>query len=255
MLVGHLLECSGQTAGGNLSRHWADVPHPWDLPYPIAEVDADGSAVITKPQSSGGRVSFDTVRHQLLYEVHDPAAYLSPDVVADFTSAQFDDLGDDRVRVSGVRGRPATETYKALLAYPAGWAGEARAAFSWPDAAEKAKATAAILAKRVEMAGLEVAEWCFEYWGVNALGGPTVPPTAAEPSEVVVRAAWRCDDERTAALVGRELIPLTLSSPPAGFTGMGRGGARATELLGIWPTLVEKDLVDPAVQVVLEEVT
>lgn len=254
VLVGHVLECSGQAAGGNYSGDWWALPRPWALPYPIADVDADGSAVITKPNASGGRVSFDTVRHQLLYEVHDPAAYLAPDVVADFTSATFDDLGDNRVRVTGVRGRPATDTYKTLLAYPAGWAGEARVAFAWPDAHEKARATAAVFTRRVEMAGIEVAEWCFEYWGVNALGGPTVPPDAAEPPEVVLRAAWRCDDERTAGLVGRELVPLSLSGPAPGFTGMGRGGARATELLGIWPTLVEKDLVDPEVRVHLEAV-
>jgi hypothetical protein len=253
-VVGHLLECSGQVAGGNYSGEWWTIPHPWDLPYPIAEVEADGSAVITKPRASGGRVDFDTVRHQLLYEVHDPAAYLSPDVVADFTSPTFTDLGDDRVRVAGTRGLPATSTYKALLAYHAGWAGEARAAFSWPDATEKATATAALLAKRVESAGLTVDEWHVELWGVDALGGPTVPPSTAEPPEVVVRAAWRCADERTAGLVGRELVPLTLSAPPAGFTGMGRGGGRPTELLGIWPTLVDKALVDEHVTVTVEEV-
>jgi Acyclic terpene utilisation family protein AtuA len=254
-LVGHLLECSGQTAGGNYSGDWWALPHPWDLPYPIAEVEADGSAVITKPAKSGGRVSFDTVRHQLLYEVHDPARYLSPDVVADFTSAHFGDLGDDRVRVTGVRGTPATDTYKALLAYPAGWAGETRVAFSWPDAHEKAKATAAIFARRVEMAGLAVDEWCFEYWGVDALGGPTVPKPAVEAPEVVLRAAWRCADQATAARVGRELVPLSLSAPPAGLTGMGRGMAgAASELLEIWPTLVAKELVDPHVSVTLEKV-
>jgi Acyclic terpene utilisation family protein AtuA len=253
-LIGHLLECSGQVAGGNYSGEWWTIPHPWDLPYPIAEVEPGGSAVITKPAGAGGRVNFDTVRHQLLYEVHDPAAYLAPDVVADFTSATFTDLGDDRVRVENVRGAPATPTYKALLAYHAGWSGEARAAFSWPDAYEKAKATAALLSKRVEMAGLSVDEWCIEYWGVNALGGPTVPPARDEPPEVVVRAAWRCEDERTAALVGRELVPLTLSAPPAGFTGMGRAGARTTELLGIWPTLVDRKLVDEHVRVTFEEV-
>jgi hypothetical protein len=154
-----------------------------------------------------------------------------------------------------VRGRAATDTYKTLLCYPSGWSGETRVAFGWPDAYEKAKATAAILAKRVEMAGIEVAEWCFEYWGVNALGGPTVPATDAEPPEVVLRAAWRCADQAGAGLVSRELAPLALSSPPPGFTGAGRGGARATELLGIWPTLVDKDLVDPEVHVVIEEVT
>ncbi|MBM3672057.1 MAG: DUF1446 domain-containing protein [Actinobacteria bacterium] len=256
-LVGHLLECSGQSAGGNLSRQWWDVPRPWDLPYPIAEVDADSTAVITKPKASGGRVSFDTVRHQLLYEVHDPTAYLSPDVVADFTSTHFEDLGDDRVRVTDVRGRPATDTYKALLAHSVGWAGEARIAFSWPEAHEKATAAAAIFAKRVEQAGLDVDEWCVEMWGVDALGGPTVPNATsehdAEPPDCVARIAWRCADPLTAGLVGRELVPLTLSAPPAGMTGMGRGAGRPTELLGLWPTLVEKTHVDPHVAVTIEE--
>jgi hypothetical protein len=252
-LVGHLLECSGQSVGGNLSRSWWSVPRPWDLPYPIAEVEPDGRAVITKPKASGGRVSFDTVRHQLLYEVHDPAAYLSPDVVADFTSATFDDVGDDRVVLSTVRGRPATDTYKALLCHHAGWAGEARVAYSWPEATEKAKTAAAIFVERVEGAGLAVDEWCVELWGVDALGGPTVPHADAEPPECVARVAWRCADQRTAALVGREMVPLTLSAPPAGMTGMGRGAGRPTELLGIWPTLVEKSLVDPHVTVAIEE--
>ena len=253
-LVGHLLECSGQSAGGNLSLDWWTVPRPWDLPYPIADVDPDGSAVLTKPASSGGRVSFDTIRHQLLYEVHDPAAYLAPDVVADFTAARVVDEGDDRVRVSGVRGAPATPTYKALLCHHAGWAGEARVGFSWPDAAEKATATAAIFTERVRSAGLTVDEWRVERWGVDALGGPTVPGTDAEPPEVLLRVAWRCADPRTAALVGRELVPLTLSGPAAGMTGVGRGGAAPSELLGLWPTLVDKTLVDPHVTVSVDVV-
>jgi len=255
IVVGHLLECSGQSIGGNYSGDWWALPEPWNLPYPIATVDADGSAVISKPAGSGGRVSTDTLRHQLLYEVHDPARYLSPDVVADFTSAQFEDLPADRVRITGMRGEPATDTYKLLLASHAGWSGEARVAFSWPDAYEKAKATAAILVKRVEMAGLPVDEWCVEYWGVNALGGPTVPSLApgCEPPECVLRVAWRCSDQRTAGLVGRELVPLTLSAPPAGMTGAGRGGAGATELLSIWPTLIDKSVVDAQVRVIVEE--
>jgi hypothetical protein len=253
-LVGHLLECSGQSAGGNLSVDWWTVPRPWDLPYPIAEVEADGTAVITKPESAGGRVSFDTVRHQLLYEVHDPAAYLSPDVVADFTTATVLDEGEDRVRITGMRGRPATATYKTLLCHHAGWASEARVAFSWPDAAEKATATAAIFVERVRAAGLPVEEWCIERWGVDALGGPTVPPSTAEPPEVMLRVAWRCADASVAAQVAREMVPLTLSAPPAGLTAVGRGGNRPSELLGIWPTLLDKTLVDPFVSVTVEEV-
>lgn len=254
ILVGHLLECSGQVAGGNFSGEWWTVPEPWKLPYPIAEVTADGTAIITKPPDSGGRVDLDTVRHQLLYEVHDPAAYLSPDVVADFTSARFTDLGNDRVEVRDVRGTPATDSYKALLAYPAGWSGETRVAFSWPDASEKADALTAIFMQRVEMAGLVVDQWEVEMWGVNALGGDTVPPTVAEPPEVVARIAWRCADQKTAASVGRELVPLALGAPPAGMTGIGRGGGAPTELLGIWPTLVDKSLVDPALSITLQDV-
>jgi hypothetical protein len=256
ILVGHLLECSGQSIGGNYSGDWWALPHPWDLPYPIATVDADGAAVISKPASAGGRVSTDTLRHQLLYEVHDPARYLAPDVVADFTSARFEDLPGDQVRITGVRGAPATDSFMLLLAAHAGWAGVARVSFSWPDAYEKAKATAAILVKRVEMAGLQVDEWLVEYWGVDALAGPTVPADPnCEPPECVVRIAWRCSDQRTAGQVGRELVPLTLSAPPAGMTGAGRGGQGATELLSIWPTLIDKAVVDPDVRVVLEEVT
>jgi len=258
ILVGHLLECSGQSLGGNYSGDWWALPHPWDLPYPIATVDADGTAVISKPAGAGGRVSTDTLRHQLLYEVHDPRRYLSPDVVADFTSAHFEDLPDDRVRITDVKGTPATDTYKLLLATHAGWASEARVAFSWPDAYEKAKATAAILVKRVEMAGHDVDEWLVEYWGVDALGGPTAhagADPACEPPECVLRVAWRCADQRTAALVGRELVPLTLSAPPAGMTGAGGRGGGPTELLSIWPTLIDKKLVDAEVRVVLEEVS
>lgn len=254
ILVGHLLECSGQSVGGNYSGAWWALPRPWDLPYPVAEIAPDGTAVITKAAGSGGMVSVDTVRHQLLYEVHDPAAYLTPDVVADFTSATITDLGDDRVRITGVRGLPATGTYKVLFAYPFGVGGEARVAFGWPDAYEKAKATAAIFRRRVELAALPVDEWCVEFWGVDALGGPTVPPPAQEPGDVVARVAWRCSDTATATAVGRELGALMLSGPAPGATGMGRAGTRPSPLLGIWPTLVARSLIDPAVSVTVEEV-
>jgi hypothetical protein len=247
IVVGHLLECSGQSLGGNYSGEWWTIPEPWNLPYPIAEVEADGSAVITKPRATGGRVNFDTVRHQLLYEVHDPTRYFAPDVVADFTSARIEDAGDDRVRVSGVRGAPATDTYKALYAFRAGWSGESRLAFSWPDAYEKARASAAIFKRRVERANIPVDEWHFEFWGHDALGGPTVPPTDHEPPECIARIAWRCADAKTAAAVNRVLPAMALGAPPAGFTGAGRGGGPPSELLGIWPTLVPKELAPATV--------
>jgi hypothetical protein len=256
IVVGHLCECSGQSTGGNLSGEWWTVPEPWNFAYPIAECEADGTAVLTKASGTGGRVDFDTVRHQLLYEVHDPAAYLTPDVVADFTSVSVDDLGNNRVRLSGVRGSAATPTYKALFTYPYGWSGESRVAFSWPDAYAKARAAAAIFRRRVEIAGHVVDDWLEEYWGVNALHGPTVPLDGAdEAPEVIVRLAWRCGDQATAARVGREMAPMALSAPPWGLTGTGRGmGGAASQLMGLWPALVDKAAVDPGVAIEMVEV-
>src|SRR3954462_5779964 len=118
VVVGHLLECSGQVTGGNYSGRWWENADPGHIGFPLAEVETDGSAVITKPSGTGGMVTFDTVREQLLYEVHDPARYLNPDVTADFTSLRVDDLGGDRVRVSAPRGLPAPPTYKGLVCTP-----------------------------------------------------------------------------------------------------------------------------------------
>src|SRR4051812_34173019 len=134
VVVGHLMECSGQVAGGNYSGAWWENPDPLRIGFPIAEVEPDGSAVITRSASAGGMIPFDTLREQLLYEVHDPSRYLNPDVTADFTSLTVDDQGGDRVRVSGTRGTPPPPTYKGLVCTPAGWAGEARFSYPWPDA-------------------------------------------------------------------------------------------------------------------------
>ena len=213
---------------------------------------------ISKPTVSGGRVRPTRCGTNCSTRCTTRRATSSPDVVADFTSARFDDLPGDRVRITGVRGTAATDTYKLLLSAHAGWSGETRVAFSWPDAYEKAKATAAIFVKRVEMARPTRSKNGASSTGVSTRsGGPTVPlpvVDGCEPPECVLRVAWRCADQRTAGLVGREMVPLTLSSPPAGLTGAGRGPGSATELLSIWPTLVDKAVVDSEVRVVLETV-
>lgn len=256
IVVGHLAECSGQSTGGNFSGEWWTIPQPWRFAYPIAECSEDGTAVLTKIPGSGGRVDFDTVRHQLLYEVHDPARYLTPDVVADFTSVRLEDLGGDRVRISGARGQAAPPTLKVLACSPDGFAGEGRCAFAWPDAHAKARMAADIFRKRVEVAGHRVEAWQVELFGVDALHGATVPPGhAAEAPEVVLRIAWRCADAATAGKVARELAPLALSAPPAGMTMFGRGMAEApSQLLALWPTLVDRDLIERHVRVEVTEV-
>src|SRR5205807_5313611 len=192
VVVGHLLECSGQVTGGNYSGRWWENPDPVRIAFPIAEVEVDGSAVITKPPQAGGMVTFDTVREQLLYEVHDPSRYFSPDVVADFTSLRLEDLGDDRVRASGTRAAspPATDTYKGLVCTPAGWAGEARLAYSWPDAEAKARAALAFLRTRASENGVPVEEWREEDIGGGGLGGAAGGNRAREPPAGIGRPAW-----------------------------------------------------------------
>jgi hypothetical protein len=254
VVVGHLLECSGQVTGGNYSGAWWENPAPARIGFPIAEVEDDGTAVITKPSMAGGMVTFDTVREQLLYEVHDPARYLSPDVVADFTSLTLRDLGDDRVRVSGTRGARAPDTYKGLVCTPGGWAGEARLAYSWPDAEAKARAALRFVRARADANGVPVEEWHEEYFGVNAYGGPTVDEhPGCEPPEVVGRLAWRTADAESAGRVAREIGVLGLSGPPT-ISGIGRGGGgRPTQLLSVEPFLIERTLVDAQVRVDVAE--
>jgi len=250
--VGHLLECSGQVAGGNYSGAWWENPNPFRVAFPIAECEADGSAVITKPAPAGGMVTFDTVREQLLYEVHDPRRYLNPDVVADFTSLAVDDQGGDRVRVSGARGEPAPESYKGLVCTPAGWAGEARIAYSWPDAEAKARAAVAFLRHQSDAQGVPVEEWWEEYFGAGAYWGAR--DDGAEPPEVIARLAWRTADPESAARVSRGVGVLGLSGPPT-ITGTGRGrDGKPTQLLAVEPFFVDKAAVDAQVRVDVEEV-
>ncbi len=251
VVVGHLLECSGQVTGGNYSGRWWENADPTHPGFPIAECSDDGSAVITKPPGTGGFVTFDTVREQLLYEVHDPAAYLNPDVTADFTSLTLHDEGGDRVRASGTRGAPPPATYKGLVCTPAGSAGEARFAYPWPDAEAKARAAMAFVRARAEERGVPVLEWHEEVFGAGALGGPTVPapPEGWEPSAVVGRLAWRCADKDTAAAVAQGSGVLGLSGPPTvSSAGRTRDGA-PSQLLAVTAFPVPRELVDPQVRI------
>jgi hypothetical protein len=260
VVVGHLLECSGQVAGGNYSGPWWENPDLQRIGFPIALCEADGTAAITKPEAAGGMITFDTVREQLLYEVHDPARYLNPDVTADFTSLTLDDLGSDRVRVSGTRGTPAPATYKGLVCTPAGWAGETTFAYSWPDAEAKARAATHWVRARAEGAGLPVEEWCEEYFGAGIYHGPAFAQDKAEaeaagwePPEVLGRLAWRTADPESAAAVGRGAGVLGLSGPPM-ISGFGRArGGKPTQLLALEAIAVDRDLVDGQVRIDLAE--
>lgn len=250
-VVGHLLECSGQSTGGNHAGEWWTVPEPWRYGFPLADVLRDGTAEVFNPQVSGGRVDFDSVRQQLLYEVGDPTAYLTPDVVVDMTSVRLDDLGGDRVRVSEVTGRPPTGRYKAVGASTDGYSAEASFAFGWPDAPAKARAAARVARKRIADAGIDLQDWHVELFGVNALHGPAAPPDP-DPAEVVLRLAWKTADREAAATAARHIIPLALSAPMPGLTPANRARPKASSLLRIHTDLVDAAAVAEGIDVVME---
>jgi hypothetical protein len=255
-VVGHLLECSGQSTGGNSAAEWWTVPEPWRVGFPLADVTADGTATVFRPEVSGGRVDFDSVRQQLLYEVGDPSAYLTPDVVVDMTTVELDDRGDGRVVVSGTRGRPATGRYKAVGAARDGYAADLSLAVGWPDAPAKARALADIARKRVAEAGIALTGWHVELFGVNALHGPAAwrpGQPDPDPAEVVLRLAWSTADGDACAQVARHIVPMGLSAPPPGSTPASRARPKPSGLLRIHTGLVDRRPVDAGVTVVVEE--
>lgn len=253
IVVGHIMECSGQVSGGNFSKAWQDVPDLEHIGYPVAEVYENGEAVITKPDGTGGRVSVDTVKEQFLYEIHDPRTYITPDVIADFTTVRLEDAGPDRVKVSGARGRPKPETLKAVMGYSDGYMGEGYISFSWPDALAKARRAEHIVRRRLEMLGIEADEIIAEYIGVNSLHGALAPDPDYELNEVRLRMAARCRSKAEAEKVAREFPPLLLSGPPTASAVAGTPAPR--ELIGLWSTLIPRSEIEPYVKVSVEEVS
>src|SRR5579859_4113887 len=234
MVVGHLLECSGQATGGNFGGDWRSIPDLAHIGYPIAEVWENGEALISKAPGTGGCVSFDTLREQLLYEVHDPAHYLTPDVDVDMTTLHMEEIGPDMVRVTGATGRPAPATLKIVAGYEDGVMGQAILGYAWPDALAKAQLAAEIVQEQMRKAGLKAEETLIEYLGYNSIHGPLADPTHVDDlNEVYLRIAIRCADKRDAEKLGRLLTPLGLSGPP--FIGGAGGITPARGLLGIWP--------------------
>lgn len=252
IVVGHLLECSGQATGGNFGGDWRAMPDLAHIGYPIAEVWENGEALLTKAPGTGGRVSFDTLREQLLYEVHDPAHYLTPDVDVDMTTLLLEEVGPDQVRLTGASGRPAPDTLKIVAGYADGVMGQAMLGYAWPDALAKARAAAEIIQQQMREMGLKAEETCIEYMGYNSIHGPMADPASAENlNEVYLRIAVRCADKQEAAKLGRLFPPLALSGPP--FIGGAGGMLEPRGLLGIWPTLAPRALIEEYIRVSVEE--
>jgi Acyclic terpene utilisation family protein AtuA len=255
LTLGHLLECSGQGSGGNFGSagEWAKVPDYAHLGYPIAEVSEDGSALFMKPPGTGGRISFDTIRQQLLYEVHNPHAYFSPDVVLDMGTLKFDDLGGDEVRISGASGAARPTTLKVVAGYQDGWMGTGMIGFAWPEAYAKCAKSAEIILTLVKELGWAVEETNVEYVGYDSLLGANADPTYRDQlNECFLRMTIRTRDKRVADGFGRLFPWLGLSGPP--YVGSLKGIQPAKELLGIWPTQVKRELVEKNVKIEVEKI-
>lgn len=248
VVLGHLMECSGQATGGNFSGDWWNIPDLDRVGYPVCEVAEDGSALLTKPVQTGGRVSVETVAEQLLYEVLDPRAYLNPDVVADFTSVRLEAAARDTVSISGVRGCARPERLKAIIGYLDGWLGAATLGYSWPHALAKARRAALLIDRLAERSGVVPLEQVTEYIGIDSLHGDAADlSNSSAANEVVLRVAGRFASEADARRFPRLATPLALNGPP--FIGGGATPQPPRALLGVWPTLVPREHIEPAIAV------
>lgn len=241
-VVGHLLECAGQVTGGYFADPgYKDVPNLARLGFPIGEVGADGAVVITKVPHAGGRVSTATCKEQLLYEIHDPARYLQPDVVADFTRVAVVEEATDRVRVTGGRGTARPDTLKVSVAYVDGWIGEGQISYGGPGALERARLALEIVRERLLLTGVVATELRFDLIGVDALYGDATPAVRGEPAEVRVRVAGRAASAAEAARIGNEVETLYTNGPAGG------GGAfkSTREVIAVQSVLLPRAAVTP----------
>ncbi len=252
-IAGHIIECGAQCTGGNFSRWW-EVPDLWNVGYPVIEAREDGSFVVTKNPGTGGMVTVDTVAEQLVYEMGDPAAYITPDVTADFTSIRLRQDGKDRVEVSGIQGRPNTPFLKVSASYLAGFKASGQITLSGPRAADKAKLAAEIVWKRLERAGLTFPpeDREVELMGTGACL-PGILPAPADLPEVVLRLGVRHAESGPVERFGKEIAPLVTAGPP-GVTGFAGGRPKPQEIVAYWPALLAREEVESRIEVNVEEV-
>lgn len=238
--IGHLLECAA-LATGSLSNFWREAGALWDIGFPFADVDEDGDATFGKLADTGGLMTEMTIKEQLLYEVHDPANYLMPDGIADFTAPSLREVGPDRVRVTGMTGKPRPDQLKVCVGFDDGWIGEGVAMFSWPEALDKARNGEQIVRERLKSLDVQPRDMVFEFMGVNTLHGPTAPEPACEPNEVGLRVAAHCDTRAEAEVVRREILHLwTLGGVGSAIMPPGR----PRPVTSLWPTLIPRDQVE-----------
>ena len=245
IVVGHLLECAAQVSGGYIADPgYVDVPGLAEVGFPLAEVQADGRAVITKLAGTGGRVDRLTCTAQLLYELEDPSRYLQPDVVADFSAVRLQEVGPDRVSIEGASGHPRPDQLKVTLGYREGFIGEGQISYAGPGARARGELALAVLERRLQRRGLDGLDYRAELIGVNAMHGPLLGADR-ESYEVRVRLAVRAATRAQAEQVGQEVEALYLNGPAGG------GGVTQSvrEVIAVASALIPRDAVRPECQI------
>jgi acyclic terpene utilization AtuA family protein len=250
-VAGHTIECGAQCSGGNCLADWESIPDLANVGYPIVEAAADGTFEIIKHPGTGGRIDVAGVTEQLVYEMGDPTDYITPDCIADFTTIQLEQSGKDRVRFSGIKGRPATDKLKVSIAYSYGYKAVGTLVYAWPDAYKKAQAADRILRQRLADLGLKFEAMLTEFVGADATHGPLARASAPldELPEVQLRIGVRARDQAPVDRFTREIAPLILNGPPS-VTGFAGGRPKPEEIVAYWPALIDKSMVEPCVEFV-----
>jgi hypothetical protein len=244
VVVGHLLECAGQITGGYFADPGhKDVPNLARLGFPIGEVGADGTIVISKLAASGGCVTERTCKEQLLYEIHDPTQYFQPDVIADFSQVRVEQIGPDRVRVTGGRGAPASGLLKVSVGYVDSYVGEGQMSYAGGGAVARARLALEIVRERLQLTGVRTSELRLDLIGIDALHGAALSAAHAEPYEVRLRVSGRTDSLAEAVRIGNEVETLYTNGPAGG------GGATksAREIVAVQSVLLPRERVRPRV--------
>lgn len=248
-IAGHIIECGAQASGGNCQYQWDSIPDMANVGFPIVEASPNGEFVVTKHAGTGGRVNVQSVKEQLLYEMGDPKAYITPDVVADFSSIHLEDAGRDRVRVFGIKGNPNTDFYKVSVAYSHGWKAVGTLVYAWPDAYRKAQAAEKILRERLDRLELKFDVILTEFVGVNATHGHLAGDPSPDIPEVQLRFGVRGPNKADVERFTKEIAPLILTGPPA-VTGFAGGRPKVEEIMAYFPALIPKNLIETKVEIV-----
>ncbi|MFN2635956.1 MAG: acyclic terpene utilization AtuA family protein [Gemmatimonadaceae bacterium] len=248
IVAGHIIECGAQCSGGNCLFDWKSIPDLANVGYPLIDAAPDGSFVVTKHLNTGGRVSVRTITEQLVYEMGDPRSYITPDVIADFTTIRLGDDGENRVRVFGIKGKPPTDKLKVSVAYRAGFKSVGTLVYAWPEALDKAQSADRILRERLDRLGLRFDRVLSEFVGFNATHGALAGNNNDAP-EVQLRVGVRSEDRASVERFSREIAPLVLNGPPS-VTGFAGGRPKVEEIVAYWPALIDKSAVQTKVEII-----